>query len=54
VASELTPKVEVGVAAAAPAALLLKLDQSLGLLGHQGWRWQLLLSCLLLGACCSY
>jgi hypothetical protein len=32
VASELAPEVEVGVAAATPAALLLKFDQSLGLL----------------------
>jgi hypothetical protein len=33
VASELALEVEVGVAAAAPAALLLGSDQSLGLLG---------------------
>jgi hypothetical protein len=33
VAYELAPEVEVGVAAAAPAALLLKSDQLLGLLG---------------------
>jgi hypothetical protein len=32
VASELAPKVEVGVAAATPTALLLKSDQLLGLL----------------------
>jgi hypothetical protein len=32
VASRLAPQVEVGVAATAPAALLLKSDQSLGLL----------------------
>jgi hypothetical protein len=33
VASKLAPEVEVGVVAAAPAALLLKSDQWLGLLG---------------------
>jgi hypothetical protein len=33
VASGLAPEVEVGVAAATPAALLLRSDQSLGLLG---------------------
>jgi hypothetical protein len=33
VASELAPEVEVGVAAVAPTALLLKSDQLLGLLG---------------------
>jgi hypothetical protein len=33
VASELAPKVEVGVAAFAPAALLLESDQLLGLFG---------------------
>jgi hypothetical protein len=33
VVSELAPKVEVGVAAATPTALLLKSDQWLGLLG---------------------
>jgi hypothetical protein len=33
VASELAPEVEVGVAAAAPATLLLKSHQLLGLLG---------------------
>jgi hypothetical protein len=33
VASELASEVEVGVAAAAPAVLLLKSDQLLGLLG---------------------
>jgi hypothetical protein len=33
VASELALRVEVGVAAAAPATLLLKSDQSLGPLG---------------------
>jgi hypothetical protein len=33
VASELALEVEVGVAAAAPAALLLRSDQFLGLLG---------------------
>ena len=53
-ASELAPEVEVGVAVVAPAALLLKSDQLLGLLeflhqehlhdSHWGWRWQLLLS----------
>jgi hypothetical protein len=58
VASGLAFEVEVGVAAVAPAALLLKYTQLLGLFGfaskhllnsHRGWRWQLLLSCLLLG-----
>jgi hypothetical protein len=58
VASKLAFEVEVGVAAAAPAALLLTSDQLLGLLGFasrtspqwsSGWRLQLLLSCLLLG-----
>jgi hypothetical protein len=33
VASELAPEVEVGVATAPPAALLLKSDQLVGLLG---------------------
>jgi hypothetical protein len=57
-ASELASEVEVGVVAAAPVALLLTSGQFLDCLGlhqehllngHRGWRWQLLLSCLLLG-----
>jgi hypothetical protein len=55
---ELASKIKVGVVAAAPAALLLKSGQSLELLGFasetfvqwsSGWRWQLLVRCLLLG-----
>jgi hypothetical protein len=55
VASRLAPRVEVGVDAAAPAALLLKSDQLLGLLGFAsgtsaqwssgGWQLLLLLGC---------
>jgi hypothetical protein len=58
-ASELALEAEVGVAAAAPTALLLGSDQLPGLLGSasrtsaqlsSGWWWQLLLlNCLLLG-----
>jgi hypothetical protein len=58
VASKLASEVELGVATAAPAALLLTSGQLFGLLGFasrtsaqwlSGWRRQLLLRCLLLG-----
>jgi hypothetical protein len=61
-ASGLAPEVEVGVVVDAPAALLLRSDQSLGLLGSasgtsaqwsSGVGWQLLLDTSSWGAYCS-